>query len=179
MRMAIYGQHLGAVGRVTPPSRRGVSGLGTSTDQIMTQPGTPTPTTNYTAYCNTASWWNPINWAVCFPHDVSTVASDLVGVNSVASLPDGTALPAPAPPSIALVTGATTDPNAVYAGADSSGNPIYAIPQSADENMDQYRADVQAYLQQLSDANTEQNMNWVRIGLAVAVGAIVVIKLSK
>jgi hypothetical protein len=104
----------------------------------------------YASYCANASLWNPIAWSVCLPADVSAVGSKLFGVSSVsAPLP-------PAPPAgISLVTGASaaSSPGAVFAGNDSSGNPIYAVPQTADANMAAYQATLNTFMSNLDTSN--------------------------
>jgi hypothetical protein len=95
--------------------------------------------------------WNPIAWSVCLPADVSAVGSKLFGVSSVS----GPLPPAP-PAGISLVQGsaAASTPGAVFAGNDASGNPIYAVPETAGANMAEYAA---AVAQSISNQDASNN----------------------
>jgi hypothetical protein len=48
---------------------------------------------------------------------------------------------------------AANNPDAVYAGVDSTGAQVFAIPQTADANMAAYRAQVQTFMDGVYDAN--------------------------
>lgn len=77
------------------------------------------------AWCaDPASLLSPFQ-ALCLPYDVSHVASQVINSG-------GTATPPPPPPGITVVS--ATTPGAVFAGNDSSGNPVYLLPQSAQDN---------------------------------------------
>jgi hypothetical protein len=112
-----------------------VQGLGTT--------GVP-----YDQYCDQASLWDPIAWMTCLPHDVSKV----FGGTSSSTLPPP---PPPPPPNIALSTdpAAAATPGAIYAGTDASGNPVYAVPQTASANMAAYAAQVKQFMDDVGTAN--------------------------
>jgi hypothetical protein len=62
--------------------------------------------------------------------------------------------PSPGAPKITLVSGAAgaSQPGAVLAGNDSSGNPVYAIPQSPGQNMADFKASVDTFMRQQGEA---------------------------
>lgn len=97
--------------------------------------------TPYDQTCANMSAWNPFAWFYCFPYDVSTVVSGSLNPYT------GNPIPAPAPPGVDLVSASEAAGNsaAVYAGNDAGGNPVYAVPQSPQDNVSQWRAQIQSY----------------------------------
>jgi len=61
-------------------------------------------------------------------------------------------IPSPPAPSVSLTPDATA-PGALYAGQDSSGAPVYAVPQTAAENMAATQAALNAYYGNVGNAN--------------------------
>lgn len=61
-------------------------------------------------------------------------------------------MPSPPAPTISLTANANT-PGAVYAGQDSSGAAVYAVPETAQENMDRTKAALDVYFAKVGDAN--------------------------
>lgn len=62
------------------------------------------------------------------------------------------AMPAPPAPTVALTPDASA-PGAVYAGQDSSGNAVYAVPQTAAENMAALKDQLNTYFTNVGNAN--------------------------
>lgn len=61
-------------------------------------------------------------------------------------------MPSPPAPSVSLTSDATA-PGAVYAGQDSSGAPVYAVPQTAPESVAATNAALSSYFTTVGNAN--------------------------
>src|SRR5882672_2629878 len=61
-------------------------------------------------------------------------------------------IPSPPAPAVALTSNANT-PGAVYAGNDSQGNAVYAVPETAAENMARTKAALDAYYAKVGAQN--------------------------
>jgi hypothetical protein len=113
-------------------------------------------------WCDQASAWNPLAYLLCLPHDVAHVydqAGQAAGaaysdfrygtVNGQPTIP----MPAPPPPGVTLTAdpSAATNPNAIYGGT-INGTAYYAVPQTAQQNMDAFKATVGDYFNQVGAA---------------------------
>lgn len=61
-------------------------------------------------------------------------------------------IPAPPAPAVSLTSDAAT-PGAVYAGQDANGAAVYAVPQTAAENMATAKAALDQYFAKVGDVN--------------------------
>ena len=95
-------------------------------------------------WCDQASAFNPVAWFACFGRDVANVAT----ATTSADLQAPPAIPPPAAPTLTTDPAAASLPGVSYAGTDSDGNPVYAVPETADQNMARYRALVADFMTQ-------------------------------
>lgn len=105
-------------------------------------------------------------------------------------------LPVPHSQGISLRVGPESDPNAIYAGVDSSGQPVYAVPSTPAQNLDAYRqsltdwATVQtapggaaeaakcdgffSFLNPACPSKGPSTLTWVLGGVALALGVVMI-----
>lgn len=95
-------------------------------------------------WCDQASAWNPLAYMLCLPHDVAVVYGNATGRPNSYPAP-----PTPPPPNIKLVS--TPAAGSVYAGQDNSGSAVYAVPETATDNMARWTADVTAFFDTQGD----------------------------
>lgn len=122
-------------------------------------------------WCDQASAWNPLAYLLCLPHDVAHVYDEAgqwagkvysdVRYGTVDGQPT-ISMPAPPPPGIAITADASAakNPAAVYAGT-LDGQVYYAVPQSPQENMAEFRKRVGDYFDQVGDAADAANCKGV------------------
>lgn len=92
-------------------------------------------------------------------------------------------MPAPPVPDVTLTADATA-PGAIFAGTDSSGSNVYAVPQTAQENMAAFKASIDQYMANQGNATPPDTScsSWASIfdpncntwGTALAIGGAIV-----
>lgn len=131
-------------------------------------PGTAT-------WCDQAAWYNPLAYALCIPHDLSVVGSDIASSYRGANVAEPGTLPPALPPGLTYVGPSADNPNATYAGVDSSGTPVYVVPQTAAQNQAANTANWQQFFANYSSANPPPSsfsdtlkslLPWVLLGVA-------------
>jgi hypothetical protein len=95
------------------------------------------------------------------------------GVVNLGTNAAGPAAP-PVPPPPGLTLSSTPGPGASYAGADASGNPVYMIPNTAQQDQQAAADQFQSFVEQQSMANPPGNTAgafnwWVPVGIAAGV----------
>lgn len=89
-------------------------------------PGTTNTNQSYQSYCDNASAFNPFNWFYCLPADVQNEYINATGGPGKSIISGGPNGPiSPTAPSLSVVPAGT--PGAVLAGQDSSGNNVYML----------------------------------------------------
>ena len=94
-------------------------------------------------------------------------------------------MPNPPAPTVTLSSdpAAASAPGAVPAGTDSSGNEVYAVPETAQENMARFKSTIDQYMNQQGDLTPPDTVcnSWASVfdpncstlGTALAVGGAV------
>jgi hypothetical protein len=105
----------------------------------------------------------------------SNFGSDVTTYAGGAVLGNYPAPPAPPAPAVTLSTDPTAadQPGAQYAGQDASGTAVYAVPETAQENMTRYKALVDQFMNDVGTKNPPTDF-WSKYGTVLAIAGAVV-----
>jgi len=122
-------------------------------------------------YCaSSMSYLNPLRPFGCTEFDL--------GATQSTQIPEPAPPPAPPNTSANLIPASSTDPGAIYAGTDASGNPVYVKQQTTDQATAQNNAALNDYIQQQSAAIQSGayggTNSTTTAGLQFGLGAVVV-----